>query len=270
MTFFRAALALWVFCFGLWPIPTAYWADLNGVLIAQEASAAVSCGAVSSAMAEPPSANPQTLAWTPSATGGIAIVAIGFDDTDAQQTTISTVTSTAGGTFTQLALARCDACGGADQGAAIWYSTDYNGGAQTLSVTYSSTVVVGAVAAYVCTGVNTASPWHGAGVTGTSDATGSVSINVPSAVGELVIDNVFGETSVGGVALDAGAGQTGLYALTPGTDDADMAGSTEAGAGGNVTMSWSVSGTTALWATVGGSLVPSTNPRRPAPPLFFQ
>ena len=218
--------------------------------------AVVACGNEASVMAQPPAANPQTLAWTPdSGSNRVAIVAISFIDTDADNTTITSVTSSAGGTFTQYGF-RNEEAGATDLVSAIFYSTDFVDGAQTLSVTYSTTVTAGGYAAYVCTGVNRASPWRGTATVDSANGALSISIAVPSSGGDLVIDNAAVTSLPAGEAPAEGAGQTAMYKITPSNDNLDGVGSTEAGASGTVTMSWSWS-TSDRASIVGGSLVPA-------------
>lgn len=225
------------------------------VLTTSPAWAAIVCGNEVS-VGNQPLSDPQTLAFTPDAgSNRVAIVAVAFDDIDADNTTAS-VSSSAGGTWTQYAVV-VEEAGSSDLVSYLFYSTDFADGAQTLSVDFSTGITWGMVAAYTCTGVRTSNPWRGAATTGTANGSSTISISVPSAVGDLVIDNVVIKTLGAGESPTEGGGQTNLYNVTSANDNGDMAGSSEPGASGNVTMSWSWSGTSERWSSVGGSLVPA-------------
>jgi len=140
----------------------------------------------------------------------------------------------------------------ADIASYVFYSTDFADGAQTLTVEYSGAVLQGSIVVYTCTGVWTSNPFRGAATTSNFSNNGlSVSIDVPSASGDLLFDAVAVGSLNAGLSPTIGAGQTSLYNLNVGTDNLDQSGSTEPGVGGNVTMSWSTVSTEA-WASVGG------------------
>lgn len=232
------------------------------LLLPVSARAAIVCGNEASVGTQPPAANPQTLSWTPDAgSNRVAIVAVGYADIDADNTT-ATVSSSAGGTWTQYAFVN-EESGTTDLVSYLFYSTDFADGAQTLSVTHSTNVTWGMVAAYTCTGVRVSDPFRGAATTGTANTSTIISLSVPSAVGDLVIDNAVGTGLGAGEAPAVGAGQTQMYNVVPsGNDNGDMSGSTEPGAAGNVTMSWTAIGSE-RWSSVAGSLVPASDAAGP-------
>lgn len=190
-----------------------------------------------------------------------------YQDTDADNAT-ATVSSSAGGTWTEYAFINEEA-GTTDLVAYLFYSKDFVDGAQTLSVTYSTAVTIGGYAAYTCTGVRTSNPWRGTNTESAANGALSTSIDVPSALGDLVVDNTVVAGLGAGVAPTADVGQTEMYNTTPGNDNLDGGGSTKPGAAGNVTMGWASGGTSERWVQVGGSLVPAST-RRAVPPIFFQ
>ena len=136
---------------------------------------AVVCNAETATSGNPP-ANPMTLVATPDAgSNRVWIIISHIRDTDADNTTV-TVSSSAGGTFTSYGV-NAEA-GGTDLFAQMFYSTDFADGSQTLSANYSTVPTQGYLSQFICTGVNTTSPWLGAATTTSNASTNSVSINV--------------------------------------------------------------------------------------------
>lgn len=135
----------------------------------------------------------------------MAIVAVTYSDsdTDADNTTAS-VTSSAGGTFTEYAFVNEEA-GTSDLVSYLFYSTNVADGAETLSVTHSTTVTAELIAAYSFTGLHTSNPWRGIVVTNTAHGLTSISIAVLSAVEDPVIDPVIGTGLGAGDAPGVGA-----------------------------------------------------------------
>lgn len=215
-------------------------------------------------------ADPQTLNYTPDAgSNRVLIVNIHYRDTDADNTTISGVTSSAGGTFDHYGTASATG-GGADIVAAIYYSTDFADGAQTISVDYSGAVLQGYVAAYTCTGVNTSNPFRAVAVTNTGTTTTATVDVTGTLASDLVIDAASITALDAGVAPTLGADQTQMYNVALGGDNADMVASSEPGNGGTVTMSWTTLTGINAWATVAGALVePIAASRRPQMPLMM-
>jgi hypothetical protein len=120
---------------------------------------------------------------------------------------------------------------------------------------------------YVCTGVRTSNPWRsGTASTNTGTAT-TATVDVGSAVGDLVIDNLATGALNAGVSPTLGGGQTTMYNAASNGDNLDVAGSTEPGAT-TVTMSWTSLTGVESWAIIGGSLVPFT--ASPSSPILFQ
>ena len=143
------------------------------LLLASPSWAAIVCGNETFTPGNPPAANPQTQSYTPDAgSNRVVIVVAGYRDTDADDTSITGVTSSAGGTFNNYGSIRVEGDAGADYYVTLYYSTDFVDGAQTLSVTYSTTVLQGYIASYTCTGVNTSSPFRSAAVTAVGTAKG--------------------------------------------------------------------------------------------------
>jgi hypothetical protein len=128
-------------------------------------------------------------------------------------------------------------------------------GANTLSVTLTATatyhLVLGAVSA---TAVDQTTPVRvGSPATAQADSA-SPTVNINSAVGDLVVDAITVTQSSGtGVAPAAGAGQTGRY--TQIAAYSGVGGSTEPGGAPTVTMSWTTTGIgSPEWAIAGLSL----------------
>jgi hypothetical protein len=218
--------------------------------------AAVVCGTATTDSTS--AADPSTLAYTPDAGADrVVLVHVAIRDSDANNAVVNGVTSSAGGTWT-LYGSTTEESSTADIGSYVFYSTDFADGAQTLTADYSGALLTGFMAAYTCTGVRTASPFRGAATTsGASTNATSVSIDIASAVNDLVVDFVNVGSLNAGLSPTIGAGQTQIYNAASGGDNLDSMSSSEPGINGNVTMSWSA-GTTEAWASVGGSLVPAT------------
>lgn len=214
---------------------------------AGEAFAAISCGTATTNTTE---GDPQTIVFTPDAgSNRIVVVAIAVRDSTNPTNTINGVSSNLGGTWTQYALA---SNGGTPPArAAIYYSTNFASGSQTLSVDYTiASPTQGTIGVYTCTGVDTVSPWRASATTGSGSGT-SGSINVSSAVGDVVVD-VLALSGSTGDALTIGAGQTSKYNLSNGGVNLIAGASTEDGAA-TTTMSWSWVNSRP-WVSVGGSL----------------
>jgi hypothetical protein len=212
--------------------------------------AVVSCGTAATSTTE---ADPQTLAFTPDAgSNRVAIIAVGWRDSVTPTNTVNGATSSAGGTWTQYDL-QANPSSPASK-VALFYSTDFADGAQTVSVDYSAGAPTqGTVGAFTCTGVNTASPWRDTSTTNSGTATSGSNV-ISSAVGDIVIDvlSLSGNT---GDSLTVGAGQTEFFNLSNGGVNLFTGSSREAGAA-SVTMSWSWVNSRG-WVSIGGSLVPA-------------
>ena len=236
------------------------------LLIASPAWAAIVC---ENETATSTVADPQTLNYTPGAgTNRVLIVNVHYRDTDADNTTISGVTSTAGGTFNHYGTAS-SVGGGADLVGAMYYSTDFADGVQTISVDYSGSVLQGYVAAFVCTGVNTADPFRDTAATATGTTT-TATVNVTgTSTLDLVIDNATIGTLDAGVSPTLGADQTQMYNVNLGGDNAEAVASSEPGNGGTVTMSWTNLTGINSWSIVAGALVEATSTRRSSAPVMF-
>lgn len=215
----------------------------------------VALGTPITTTASPPGTT-QTRTVTPdSGANRVLFVSVGYRDTDADNCRITGVTSNTGGTFTEYAQV-VEESSSADIGAALYYSTDFSNSAQTITVTYSSAPLQGHIAVFTGTGIRTSNPWRGvATVTDGSDISTSVSIAVPSAIGDLVLD-VVNVGSIDTGAPTAAGSQSTVYNEASGGANMDTAASTLPGSAGNVTMSWSAA-TTEAWAQLGGSLVPA-------------
>lgn len=234
------------------------WLLLSILLLASPGWAEIVCVNEASVGRQPPLDDPHTLAFTPDVgSNRIVIVAIGYNDADADNTTITSVTSSAGGTWSEYGFVNEEA-GSSDLVSAIYYSTDFADGAQTISVTRSSPVTWGTIAIYSCTGVRTSNPWRGANSENTANSAASVSTTVASAVGDLVVDTLTATALGAGEAPTVDGSQTQMYNVTSLNDNGDMSGSTEAGVAGNVTMSWTSAGSD-RYALVAGSLVPASD-----------
>lgn len=220
------------------------------VFPAQSGWAQIACGTATTSVTE---ADPQTLVFTPDAgSDRIVIVAVSLRDSVNPTNAVSTVSSTGGGTWT--IYAQEDNGGTPPARSAIIYSTDFTDGSQTLSVDYSlSSPSQGTIGAFTCTGVNTASPWRAARTTASGSAT-SGSMNVSSAVDDLVVD-VLSLSGTTGDSLTIGASQTQKVNLSNGGVNLFTGASTEAG-GATVAMSWSWVNSRP-WVSVGGSLQPA-------------
>ena len=203
-------------------------------------------------------ADPQTVVFTPEAgSDRVVVVDVGARDNETTTVDVASVTSSAGGTYTRFD-AHVGTSGGGDIRVFRYYSTDFAAGSQTLSVDYTGSVLTSTVAVYTCFGVNTASPWRGAATKGANgSASGTGSIDVPSAVGDLVLDLIHVRSAGTSVSPSAGAGQTAIYSIANAGDNDDTGASFEAGAAGNVTMSWTwTDGAGDAYVMLGGSLQP--------------
>lgn len=216
-----------------------------------EVFAAVVCGTASTDVAE---TDPQTVTYTPGAGSNRVVIVAANIRGDGR--TINGVSSSAGGTFTEFANI-VSSTTGQRISAAIFYSTDFADGSQTISVDYDAAAVQSTIAVITCTGVNTSSPWRGAATTLNTNGT-SASISVPSAVNDLVLD-FLGVASIntGDIVIDGS--QAALFTpIDNGGGNLDTSMSSEAGVDGNVTMSETWSGSTSeIRVHIGGSLVPA-------------
>lgn len=234
------------------PLMLGFW-----FLLASPAWAAVACGNETSQNAT--TTDPATIAYTPDAgSNRVLIVVADVQDNDADNISISSVTSSAGGTFNLYGTVTF-VVSTADLRTAIYWSTDFVDGAQTISVDWSSAPIRSSLKAYTCTGVDTAfganGPFRNNAVTATdTTTTATVDVTGTSAT-DLVIDAMIASQLNAGVAPTVGAGQTEMYNIVIATDNIDTAGSTEPGNGGTVTMSWTSLTGVEGWGTVAGALV---------------
>lgn len=209
--------------------------------------AAVACGTVTSSVTE---ADPHTLSVTPDA--GSNRVQIVHTSMRLEGGTVSGVTSSAGGTWGNFGTAS-NTTPNPDITSAVYYSTDFVDGAQTLSVDLSAEASQSTVVSYTCTGINTTTPWRSSAATNTGAGT-SISVTEDSATGDLVLDFAT-VASLDSGEPTIGADQSSLYSISNEGQNMDTMGSSEAGAASN-TMSWSAA-TSEQWAIVAGSLQPA-------------
>lgn len=217
------------------------------ILPTSSALAAIVCGSATTSTTE---ADPQTVTFSPDAgSNRIVIVAGSMRDSTNPTNTVNGVSSSGGGTWTQYAL---DANAGSPPARSyIYYSTNFTSGSQTISIDYTiASPTQGTVGVFTCTGVDTASPWRATRTTASGSGT-SGSMNVSSALGDVVID-VLSLSGSTGDALTIGAGQTSKFNLSNGGVNLIAGSSTEDGAA-TVTMSWSWANSRP-WVSVGGSL----------------
>lgn len=231
--------------------------------------AVVACGTITSSSTE---ADPQNISYTPGA-GANRVVLFHVATRAADGAGITATATFDGNAMTSYGSRTHDAGTGSELlTQAFWIAVPVDG-TVTVSADFVGTILQSTIIAITCTGTNPTNPWRGVATTAESvdENDDCVSIDVPSAVGDLVIDFINAGTLNVSEAPLAGAGQTELYNLANAVDSMDTAGSTEAGAAGNVTMSWceqTAGGED--WATVGGSLVPTSTGPRPRRPIQFQ
>lgn len=142
--------------------------------------------------------------------------------------------------------------GGHDPIVQIWYLVAPSSGTNTVEITFSTAKDDTDAIALDFTGVDQASPW-GTVATNSGAATNpTITVDVSSAAGELVVDNAAGRDSL---TFTVGAGQTEHANQNPG-DQLQQGVSTEPGAA-TTTMSWSTSGDFSRWVTIAAPIKPA-------------
>lgn len=207
--------------------------------------AAIVCGTATTSLTE---ADPQTVSVTPDA--GSNRVMLGFivvrgDGTTIDGATFNAVSLTSAGNANQTT--------GADMTLSIRGTPVTTEGAQDFTVDFGGTVLNSTLAMVTCTGVH-ATFFRGAATTNLFNGATSSTMDVPSAVNDLVVD--FIGTSGSGDDPAPHASQASLFETSQAADNLWADASTEAGIAGNVTMSWTFTGSTG--AQIGASLVPAS------------
>lgn len=125
-------------------------------------------------------------------------------------------------------------------------------GANNLVGTISANADCLGVGGVSATAVDQTTPVRSGSPTNAVADSGTVTVTIPSAANDLVVDGVILGSSTGTPSLSVGAGQTQRWQQTQvyGAE----AQSTEAGASPNVVMSWTGSGTGLAFVTTGLSL----------------
>lgn len=136
--------------------------------------------------------------------------------------------------------------------AEIWHLLSPASGTKLIKVTYSASAAVTTGSASY-SGVDQTTPFNAASPESAAGTTATATVNITSAVGELVIDSV-NDNENAPDTLVVGGGQTTISNISVGTNTAGAC-SEEAGAA-SVTMSWSGLTLSAPWAIVGVSLKP--------------
>lgn len=192
----------------------------------------------------------------------VAIIMVGFQD--GTPGTISSVTYNGVGATSLCTVGACAnnalALGATNKFISMWIVKNPQAGSSTVQANFSEVMNSVNIQTTTYCNVNqdtsTGTPQVGTSTSGTQ------SIDVSSATGELVVDAMFLSVNA---AVTAGAGQTEREEYTPGSVYT-QATSEEAGAS-TVTMSWTMGGGTS--GSIGVSLKPSAD-RRPIPPRVFQ
>ncbi len=211
------------------------------------------CDTVSSNTTE---ADPQTISYTVGTTTTVNRAVIVQTSWREEGGTITGVTFD-GNAMTQIGTSALNTTPTPDVGAAQWVITGVSSGTYTVSVDWSG--VFGSqstVIAITCYGVDQTTPVRvGSATTGTASTDTSVSVNVSSATGDMVIDLVT-VSAVDAGEPTIGASQNSLVAcVANGTTNLDSCSSSEAGAA-TTTMSWSAA-TSENWALHAFSLQPA-------------
>lgn len=193
--------------------------------------------------------NQNTKSWSHTASGsdrlGIVALAHSFDTVTVSSITWGGVAMTHIGTATLTG----------SQKATLYYIIAPPTSSATVAVTFSGNVY-GVVASMSFTGVSQTTP-VGTAVTSSPPTAPSVSVNVSTSVGDMVVDCVkHYPTTDGSGNPVVGAGQTSRWAGDDGAFDENGAGSTETGSG-TVTMSWTGEGADA-WSLVAVNLLQSS------------
>jgi len=129
-------------------------------------------------------------------------------------------------------------------------------GTKSIKITYGASVVCTSGSSSY-SGVDQTTPFNAASPQGATNTTGTITVAVTSATGELVVDSVFDpEFSVADTLVPSGS-QTTIYNITNGGNNAGGA-SDQPGAA-SVTMSWTGVTGSGDWDTVGVSMVPAAS-----------
>jgi MYXO-CTERM domain-containing protein len=163
-------------------------------------------------------------------------------------------------TFGGAALTRIDRTQGTGVAAELWRLVAPASGTQTIVVNMSSNQDRPIATAISYTGVDQTAPVGmaaGAGGSGTA-----VSISVPSAPGDHVMDAGSAWVTRNPPNATAGPGQTQRWSLSNGVDTRVM-GSDKLATGATTTMAWTVTGMTS-WVSIGVAVKPATT--TPPPP----
>jgi len=194
------------------------------------AHAAISCGTPTTNTV---AADPQSVTYTPDA--GANRVLLVFVSAREDTNSIVGVSSSAGGTFT--AYVNVSFSTGQTLYGAIFYSTDFADGSQTISADFSNSMLQSTVAVVTCTGVRVSNPWRAA-VVGASSTGTSVSTDVTSVAGDVVVDVLAVAGNTGDDAA-VGANQTAIIDQNVGGVNLLAGASKEPATGATTTMSWS-------------------------------
>lgn len=218
--------------------------------------AASVCGTATTSVTE---ADPQVISYTPDAGSNRVVVGLAALRGDATSftaaPTFNAVTMTEAGTVVQT--------GGTDITLGMWGTAVTVGTAQDYSVDFTGTVAQSTTVIYTCTGADTTTIFRGAATTNAFLTTTSSSIDVPSAVNDLVLDAV--ATSGTGDEPTEDGSQASTFVTAQGAN-MFFEGSQEAGAAGNVTMSWTFASSGG--AHLGASLLPAAVSVRRKPITF--
>lgn len=164
-------------------------------------------------------------------------------------------------TFGGAALTRIDRTQGTGVAAELWRLVAPPSGTQPVVVTMSSNQDRPIATAVSYTGVDQTAPVGmaaGAGGSGTA-----VSISVPSAPGDHVMDAGSAWVTRNPPNATAGPGQTQRWSLSNGVDTRAM-GSDKLATGTTTTMAWTVTGMTS-WVSIGVAVKPATTTPPPPP-----
>lgn len=214
---------------------------------------ATPCDTVSNSTTE---ADPQTLSYTVGTTTTSNRAVIVETSWRHDGGTVSGVTFD-GVAMTQIGTSAINTTPNPDVGVAQWIITGVSSGTYTVSVNWSGVLTQSTIVAYTCYGVDQATPVRtGSANKATATSATSVTVNVVSAVGDLVIDSVV-VSAVDAGTPTIGTGQTAIGScVANGTTNLDSCTSYEAGAA-TVDMSWTAA-TSEHWAINAFSLQPAS------------
>jgi uncharacterized repeat protein (TIGR01451 family) len=225
--------------------------DANSWRVTTTDAPAGSCPAIDgTASSGTTNTNTMTISHTTSGTDRLMLVGVSINNDNLEE-----AINPGGITYNGVALTRVGFVDNVDDARVeIWQLTETNGlptGTHDVVINFTADLLRGAVAGVMTfTGVDQTTPL-GTFVSAFASSAGPATVNVPSAVGDLVFDTVSGETVT---SLAADPSQAEHWNLVEPTAPAEYGGgSTKDGAAGTTTMSWTL-GSNDHWAIGGISI----------------